>query len=403
LLQRKINHYPMQNKTRIPLKKICRVPVGVLLVFSVLFAAASCKNSKEGKKEIKMEIKKEVVGQVDGKDVMGYTLTNDRGMTARIISYGAIVTHLIVPDKEGNFEDVVLGFSDAESYWTEPYLSNCCYLGAIVGRYGNRIAGGKFTIDGKEYQLAINNGPNHLHGGIKGFDKVVWDSDAYETENGPAVKLTYLSPDGEEGYPGNFNIEVIYTLTHDNELQIDYHGTIDKNCPVNITHHGYFNLSGHARRDILNHEVEIFAHRYTVVDETLIPTGELRPVYGTPMNFTEPHTIGSRINEVEGGYDHNYVASKPEDEYGIIARVREPVSGRIMEVYTGEPGVQFYTGNFLDGTIVGKGNIKYNKNWGFCLETQHFPDSPNQPEFPTVLLTPGAEYGYRTVYRFLTD
>jgi aldose 1-epimerase len=272
-----------------------------------------------------------------------------------------------------------------------------------VGRYGNRIAKGKFVVDGTEYQLATNNGPNHLHGGIKGFDKVVWDSEGIETESGPSVKLSYLSPDGEEGYPGNFRIEVLYTLTNENELQIDYKGSIDKPCPVNITNHSYFNLTGGAKTDILGHEASIFAHRYTVVDETLIPTGELRPVYGTPMNFSEKHVIGSRIGEVEGGYDHNYVASKAEGEYGIIARIREPESGRVMEVYTSEPGVQFYTGNFLDGVLTGKGNVQYNKHWGFCLETQHFPDSPNQPDFPSVLLNPGGEYGYRTVYKFLVD
>lgn len=376
---------------------------GILVIFM-----AGCKNNQDKKKdgikddikENQMKLTKEIAGRVDGKDVFAYTLENKNGMTARIISYGAIVTQLIVPDKDGKFEDVVLGFSDAKSYWTEPYISNGCYLGAIVGRYGNRIAKGKFKIDGKEYSLATNNGPNHLHGGIKGFDKVVWESEGLETEAGPAVRLSYLSVDGEEGYPGNFKIEVTYTLTNDNELQIDYSGSVDKPCPVNITHHGYFNLTGQAKRDILNHEVQIFAHRYTVVDETLIPTGELKPIYGTPMNFNEPFTIGSRIDEVEGGYDHNYVLSKPAKDYAIIARIKEPESGRIMEVYTSEPGVQFYTGNFLNGALTGKGMVQYNKHWGFCLETQHFPDSPNQPEFPSVLLNPGAEYGYRTVYRF---
>ena len=382
--------------------KLKRTVVSLLTVCLILGSIVSCKNQEE-KKEIEMKPIKEIVGQVDGKDVLSYTLTNSNGMIARIISYGAIVTHLIVPDKDGTFEDVVLGFSDAKSYWTEPYKSNCCYLGAIVGRYGNRIAKGKFTVDGNEYSLATNNGPNHLHGGIKGFDKVVWDSEGLETEQGPAVKLSYLSADGEEGYPGNFRIEVIYTLTNNNELQIDYKGNVDKPCPVNITHHGYFNLSGGAAKSILDHEVQIYAHRYNVVDETLIPTGELRPVYNTPMDFNQALKIGSRINEVEGGYDHNYVLSKEKDKFAIIARIREPESGRIMEVYCSEPGVQFYTGNFLDGILTGKGGVKYNKNWGFCLETQHFPDSPNQFDFPSVLLNPGADYGYRTVYKFLTD
>jgi len=377
--------------------------VKMMILMSVLIFVSACKNDPDQKNATKMGLSKEIVGQVDGKDVIAYTLTNKKGMTARIISYGAIVTHLLVPDRQGKLEDVVLGFSEAKSYWTEPYLSNCCYLGAIVGRYGNRIAKGKFTIDGTEYTLATNNGPNHLHGGIKGFDKQVWDSEGTETENGPSVKLSYLSPDGEEGYPGNMKITVIYTLTNDNELQIDYDGSVDKPCPVNITHHGYFNLTGNARRDILSHEIQIFAHRYTVVDETLIPTGELKPVYNTPMNFNGDFIIGSRIEEVEGGYDHNYVLNKTPEEYARIVRVREPVSGRVMEVFTSEPGVQFYTGNFLNGVLTGKGNIKYNKHWGFCLETQHFPDSPNQFDFPSVLLNPGGEYAYRTVYKFSTE
>ncbi len=374
-----------------------------LLLTAMIVILTACKNKQEEKKDNKMKLSEEIVGQVDGRDVIGYTLENRNGMVVRIISYGAIVTHLIVPDRNGVFKDVVLGFSDAKAYWTEPYISNCCYLGAIVGRYGNRIALGKFNIDGTEYSLATNNGPNHLHGGLKGFDKVVWDSEGIETEDELSVKLSYLSPDGDQGYPGNFNIEVLYTLTNDNELQIDYKGNVDKPCPVNITHHGYFNLAGDAVRDILNHEVQIYAHRYTVVDETLIPTGELRPVYSTSMNFNGDFTIGSRIAEVEGGYDHNYVANKPSGEYGIIARVKEPKSGRVMEVYTSEPGVQFYTGNFLDGILTGKGGIQYNKHWGFCLETQHFPDSPNQFDFPSVMLNPGGEYGYRTTYKFLAE
>ncbi len=375
----------------------------IITLSCMILALSACKNEKEEKQEDLMKLSNEIVGQVDGKDVIGYTLENNNGMVVRIISYGAIVTHLVVPDRDGVFQDVVLGFSDPKEYWNEPYISNCCYLGAIVGRYGNRIAEGKFKIEGTEYSLATNNGPNHLHGGLKGFDKVVWDSEGIETENGPSVKLNYLSPDGEEGYPGNFNIEVVYTLTNDNELQIDYKGSIDQPCPVNLTHHGYFNLAGDAVRDILDHEVHIFAHRYTVVDETLIPTGELRPVYNSPMNFNGEFTIGSRIDEVEGGYDHNYVANKPNDEYGIIARVKEPKSGRVMEVYTSEPGVQFYTGNFLDGILTGKGAVQYNKHWGFCLETQHYPDSPNQFDFPSVMLNPGGEYGYRTTYKFLTE
>ncbi|MFO7617665.1 MAG: aldose epimerase family protein [Bacteroidales bacterium] len=347
-----------------------------------------------------MDIKKEVVGQVDGKDVYLFTLTNANGMAAKVLSYGAIVTQLYAPDREGRMENVVLGFDDPRRYWTEPYLSDCPYLGAVVGRYGNRIAQGRFTLNGTEYTLATNNGPNHLHGGLKGFDKVVWDAEPVVSEEGQGVKLTYVSRDGEEGYPGNLTISITYTLTSDNCLKCDYDGFIDQACPVNVTHHGYFNLTGGARTDILGHEVQILADRYTVVDETLIPTGELRPVAGTPMDFNEPHPIGERIAQVEGGYDHNFVLADEVTALRQVITVMEPVSGRIMEVLTTEPGVQFYSGNFLQGTITGSGGVVYNKHWGFCLETQHFPDSPNQPAFPSTILEPGERYRHLTVYRF---
>ena len=347
-----------------------------------------------------MKIKKEIVGMADGKEVLLYTLTNPAGMTVKITNYGAIVTEMTAPDRNGKMENVVLGFDSPESYRTEPYASNCCYLGAIVGRYGNRIAKGRFTLNGQEYTLAINNGPNHLHGGLKGFDKVVWESEAFENADGQGVKLSYLSKNMEEGYPGNFTVTVYYTLTNDNSLKVDYDGTIDQACPVNVTHHGYFNLTGGAKTDILGHEIQILADRYTVVDSTLIPTGELRPVAGTPMDFTQPHAIGERIAQVDGGYDHNYVLSDQPVELHKVVRVKEPVSGRVMEVYTTEPGVQFYSGNFLDGKLTGSGNVKYIKHWGFCLETQHFPDSPNQPAFPSAVLEPGQRYKHTTYYKF---
>lgn len=350
-----------------------------------------------------MKIKKETVGVRDGKEVFLYTLTNANGMTAKITNYGAIVTELTSPDKSGKFENVVLGFDKPEAYWTEPYINNCCYLGSIVGRYGNRIAGGKFSLNGRDFVLAVNNGPNHLHGGLKGFDKVVWESEPFENTDGQGVKLSYFSKDMEEGYPGNFTITVYYTLMKDNSLKVDYDGTIDKACPVNVTHHGYFNLTGNAKTDILGHEMQILADRYTVVDSTLIPTGELRPVAGTPMDFTSAHRIGERIAQVDGGYDHNYVLSDQPAEIRRVVRVKEPVSGRVMEVFTTEPGVQFYSGNFLDGILTGSGNVKYTKHWGFCLETQHFPDSPNQPSFPTTVLEPGQRYKHTTIYKFTAE
>ncbi|HBB93735.1 MAG: hypothetical protein A2X22_07535 [Bacteroidetes bacterium GWF2_49_14] len=384
--------------------------LGHLVVVAIVFLSISgCKNNQNKSTDEAMNIKKEVVGQVDGMNVMQYTLTNPKGMTAKIISYGAIVTHLTAPDKSGKLENVVLGFDDPKAYWNDPYINNCCYLGAIVGRYGNRIAKGKFSLNGAEYSLAINNGPNHLHGGLKGFDKVVWESEEFKSEKsdkvigGVGVKLSYNSIDMEEGYPGNFTITVKYTLTEDNSLKIEYDGFIDKPSPVNVTHHGYWNLTGGAKTDILGHEIQILADRFTAVDSTLIPTGELPQVAGGPMDFNQPHTIGERIAQVEGGYDHNYVLSDDVTEIRKVVRVKEPVSGRVMEVFTTEPGVQFYSGNFLNGILTGTGNVKYNQHWGFCLETQHFPDSPNQAAFPSTLLEPGKRYKQTTLYKFSAE
>ncbi len=368
-----------------------------------LLMISGCKTKQQKTTDQAMKIKKEIVGQRDGKEVVLYTLTNVNGMTAKITNYGAIVTGLTSPDKSGKYENVVLGFDSPETYWKEPYINNCCYLGSIVGRYGNRIKQGKFSLNGRDFSLAINNGPNHLHGGLKGFDKVVWDSETFENADGQGVKLSYFSKDMEEGYPGNLSVTVFYTLMNDNSLKVDYDGTIDQACPVNITHHGYFNLTGNARTNILGHEIQILAERYTVVDSTLIPTGELRAVAGTPMDFTQPHTIGERIAQVDGGYDHNYVVSDNAMPIRRIVKVKEPVSGRVMEVLTTEPGVQFYSGNFLDGILTGSGNVKYTQHWGFCLETQHFPDSPNQPAFPSTLLEPGQRYKHTTVYKFSAE
>jgi aldose 1-epimerase len=376
-------------------KNLFKVFIFTTLVLFINNCANDSKNNKQQKEENKMSIKKELFGKADGKDVFLYTLENKNGLIAKISNYGAIVTSLIVPDKNGKFDDIVLGFDSLQDY-----LDGHPYFGAIVGRYGNRIAKGRFSLDGVEYTLATNNEKNHLHGGIKGFDKAVWNAEEFESNDGVGLKLSYISPDGEEGYPGNLSVKVTYTLTNNNELKIDYEAETDKATPVNITHHGYFNLAGAGKKDILDHILQIDADKYTVVDETLIPTGELRNVENTPMDFIAPHLIGERIEHVSGGYDHNYVLNNNGKMVKVI-KVYEPESGRIMEVLTTEPGVQFYSGNFLDGTNIGKDGKVYYKHYGFCLETQHFPDSPNQPDFPSTILKPGEKYGYTTIYRFL--
>ena len=338
----------------------------------------------------------------DGTPVNIYTITNKNGMEARITNYGGILVSLRVPDKTGAFGDVVLGYDSLPDY-----IGSSPYFGAIIGRYGNRIAKGKFTLDSKECALAINNGKNHLHGGIKGFDKVVWHAEENKRLGEQSVILTYLSKDGEEGYPGNLDAKVIYTVTDRNELKIRYFATTDMPTVVNLTHHSYFNLAGAGNGDILKHELMIDADTFTPVDSGLIPTGELRSVHGTPMDFTKPAEIGSRINAKDeqlhrgGGYDHNFVLNKPKGAaMPFAARVTEKTTGRVMEVYTTEPGIQFYTGNFLDGKNTGKDGKAYKHRSGFCLETQHFPDSPNQPKFPSTILRPGMTYTSTTVYKF---
>lgn len=367
-----------------------------LLVFLSFIALTSCQNpnkKKETKSENRMNVKKEIFGNIDEKEVFLYTLTNKNGMVVKITNFGGIVTSIIVPDKNGNFDDVVLGYDKLEGY-----LENDPYFGAIVGRYANRIAKGKFTLDGTEYTLATNNGPNHLHGGIKGFDKVIWDGEEFKDEEVVGIKLHYLSKDGEEGYPGNLKVLLTYTLTNDNELQIEYDATTDKATPINLTHHSYFNLAGTTGKNILDQLLWIDADTYTVVDETLIPTGELRDVSG-PMDFRTTTKVGARIDSVVGGYDHTYVLNS-DSEFAKVAELSDPETGRAMEVYTTEPGMQFYSGNFLDGSIIGKKEIAYTKHFGLCLETQHFPDSPNQPDFPNTILRPGEEYKQKTVYKF---
>ena len=336
-----------------------------------------------------------------GEDVDIYTLKNVNGVEARITNYGGIVVSLRVPDRNGKFDDVVLGFNDFNSY-----LKNDPYFGAIIGRYGNRIAKGRFKLNGVEYKLAVNNGENHLHGGIKGFDKVVWTGRETKTPAGPAVVLTYLSKDSEEGYPGNLRARVVYTLTNKDELKIEYSATTDKPTVLNLTHHSYFNLLGEGNGDILSHHVTINADRFLPTDAGAIPTGELRKVAGTPFDFLKATTIGARINDADeqlklgNGYDHTWVINGRAGTLRHAATAYEPISGRTMQVWSTEPGMQFYTGNFLDGTLTGKSNKLYPRRSGFCFETQHYPDSPNQPKFPTTTLRKGQVYRSTTVYRF---
>jgi aldose 1-epimerase len=345
-----------------------------------------------------MVITRESFGRLpDGTPIQIYTLRNEAGLEARITTYGAILMSLKVPDRAGVPADVVLGFDTPDGY-----LGNHPYFGAIIGRYANRIAKARFTIDGVEYRLAANNNGNTLHGGLKGFDKVVWDAEAIELTDGGGVRLTYLSQDGEEGFPGNLAVTVVYTLTNANELRIDYEATTDKKTPVNLTNHAYWNLKGEGNGDILGHVLRLEADRITEVDSpvNLIPTGKILPVAGTPFDFTSPHAIGERIAQVEGGYDHNFVLTSGGGKLALAARVEEPESGRVLEIWTDQPGIQLYTGNFLDGTVVGKGGKAYQKHYGFCLETQHFPDSPNHPNFPSTILEPGGTYRTTTVHKF---
>jgi aldose 1-epimerase len=340
-------------------------------------------------------------GTVDGKDVFLYTLRNKSGMEARITNYGGIVVSLFVPDKSNRPGDVVLGYDSLSSY-----LKATPYFGAIVGRYGNRIGKARFTLDGKDYMLNANDGPNTLHGGLKGFDKVVWEAAGTTPATEPSLSLSYLSKDGEEGYPGSLKATVVYTLTDSNELRIDYTASTDKPTVLNLTHHSYFNLAGAGSGDILSHELMLNADKFTPIDSGLITTGELKPVEGTPMDFRTPAPVGSRIGVKDDqlrfgrGYDHNWVLNRTGEGLSLAARVSEKTSGRVMEVWTTEPGVQFYSGNFLDGTSIGKGGKAYAYRTGLCLETQHFPDSPNKPAFPSTVLRPGENFKSTTVYKF---
>ena len=338
----------------------------------------------------------------DGTPVEIYTLRNANGAEARICTYGGLLVSLKVPDRNGKLGDAVLGYDNLDDY-----IKNSPYFGALIGRYGNRIARGKFTLDGQQYSLVTNNYPNALHGGTKGFDKVVWEPKVLVDPEGPSLQLHYVSKDGEEGYPGTLSVTAVYTLTHDNAIKVQYTATTDKDTVVNLTQHSYFNLAGQG--DILGHIVMIPADKFTPVDSTLIPTGELRPVEGTPFDFRTPTAIGARIKEPDeqlkfgGGYDHNWVFNKKIGDLTLMARVTEPTTGRVLEVWSTEPGLQFYSGNFLDGTITGKYGQVYQFRDGFCMEPQHFPDSPNHPEFPSVVLKPGQTYHNTIIYKFLVQ
>ncbi|MFT4031015.1 MAG: aldose epimerase family protein [Siphonobacter sp.] len=340
-----------------------------------------------------------VFGSVDGQAVDLYTLRNKEGMTVKITNYGGIITSIEVPDKEGNMGDIVLGFDSLSGY-----LQEVPYFGALIGRYGNRIGKGQFTLDGKTYKLPVNNGPNSLHGGVKGFDKKVWAAEEVQTDSTVGLKLKLTSPDGDQGYPGTLQVTVTYTLSNDNALKINYEATTDKATVINLTNHTYFNLN-EGKQDVLAHEVQLDASRFVPVSETLIPTGKLQEVKGTPFDFTKSKAIGKEINDSTdvqikngGGYDHCWIF----DQVGKnpVAHVYDPASGRTIEMTTTEPAVQFYSGNFLDGKLSGKNMVNYKKRWGFCLETEHYPDSPNQPAFPSTILKPGETYTSSTVYHF---
>lgn len=359
-----------------------------LFVAIMLFSACAGKKS-----EPKPNLVKENFGTLEtGETVDIFTLTSTTGIEVKIMTYGGAIVSILAPDRSGNSENVVLGFDNLAQY-----EAGTPFFGALIGRFGNRIAEGKFTLNDETYQLSINDGPNHLHGGITGFDKVVWTATEIQHAENPALKLTYFSKDGEEGYPGNLNVAVTYTLSG-NDLIIDYEATTDKPTPVNLTNHAYYNLAGSGT--ILNHILTLNADAYTPVNETLIPTGEILPVAGTPFDFTTPFEIGARIDQVPGGYDHNFVMKSVADgEMIFAASLFDPLSGRIMEIYTQEPGIQFYSGNFLDGTLV-SGSFVMNQYTGLCLETQHFPDSPNHPNFPSTILNPGEIYKTSTIMRF---
>ncbi len=371
----------------------------LVLCLTALAAACVCLASCSGKAPAgkgKPTVEKVPYGKMpDGRPVDIFTLTNANGMRVKLTNYGAITVSVEVPDRAGKLADVTLGYDTLDGWFTSK-----SYFGATVGRYANRIAKGKFSLDGQTYTLATNNGENALHGGLKGFDKVLWNAETVELPNAVGVKFTYASKDGEEGYPGNLAVTALYTLTNDNEFKVEFTATTDKATVVNLAHHSYWNLGGAAAGDILGHELLLEADQYTPVDAGLIPTGELKAVAGSPMDFTKPAAIGAWIAQVEGGYDHNFVLRNQTGKVALAARAVDPRSGRIMEIFTDQPGIQFYSGNFLDGTVAGKGGVVYKNHRGFCLEPQHSPDSPNRPNFPSVVLRPGETYKHVMIHKF---
>lgn len=373
--------------------------VSILLLLCT-FSFWGCNNQPNQLQETattKVGITKTDWGELDNSKVYLYTLTNNKGTEIKITNYGGIVTSFITADKSGNKSNIVVGFNSLNSYLQKPP-----YFGALIGRYGNRIANAKFTLDGNTYTLAVNNGRNTLHGGLKGFDKVVWSATTV-SDTIPSLTLSYLSKDGEEGYPGNLKVIVQYTLTDDDELKIEYNAETDKATPVNLTNHSYFNLTGDVGNTILDHTLMIAADNYTPVDTSLIPTGEINPVKATSFDFTTAKKIGRDIDAVPGGYDHNFVLTNKDHSLQKVAVLADAVSGRSIEVYTTEPGLQFYTGNFLDGTFINRDGKHLNLHTALCLETQHFPDSPNKPGFPSTILKPGEKYHSETVYKVILN
>jgi len=372
------------------------------ILSTVLARAANFAQAKSSKG--KLEVAKEAPALIDGKPVDIYKLSNGHGIEVRAMSYGGIILELRAPDKNGKSDDIVLGFDNLDQYTT-----NNPHFGGIIGRYANRIANGTFTLDGVKYALPKNNGPNTLHGGLRGFDKVFWQASSFQNHHGVGVVFKYTSKDGEEGFPGNLQATVTYTLTEKNELIFDYEATTDKATPINFTQHTYCNLAGEGTGNILGHVLTLNADHFTPTDGTLIPTGEIRSVQGTPLDFSKPVAIGARINDkyeplvLANGYDHNFIINGSGNGLKFAARVTEPTSGRVLQVYTTEPGIQVYSGNFLDGTLTGKHGHVYRQRDGMALETQHYPDSPNHPEFPSTILRPGRTFHSRTVYQFSTE
>ena len=373
-----------------------------IISLALMAIIISCGNSgKKGKQPASNQVieKTDFGTMPDGSKAFLFTLKNSNGLMAKITNYGGIVTSLVVPDKEGNFKDIVLGFDSLSGYTNDEYVNSIPFFGALIGRYGNRIGKAMFSIDGVEHNLDVNNGVNHLHGGKKGFHAVVWEAGENESTEGPSLKLSYLSKDGEMGYPGNCKVTAIYTLTNNNGLKVEFEAVTDKPTVINLTQHSYFNLTG-MEEEILSHKLMIAADSFTPVDEGLIPTGEITPVEGTALDFRAPKEIGKDIETFDNGYDHNFVLNDKSDEFKEIALVKEEKSGRILKVFSTEPGVQFYSGGFLGGSITGKDGIVYKRFFGFCLEPQHYPDSPNKARFPSTVLRPGEKYSHVMEFRF---